>query len=64
MQGNLDPVVLHGPKSVIRSQVEAVLKAASGRPGHVFNLGHGLMPTIPVDAVAALVDMVHEISQR
>lgn len=64
VQGNLDPVTLYGPESAIRSQVEAVLKAAAGRPGHVFNLGHGMLPTIPVDAVAALVDMVHEISQK
>lgn len=64
VQGNLDPIVLYGPESVIRSNVEAVLKAAAGRPGHVFNLGHGLLPTIPVDSVAALVDMVHELSRR
>ena len=64
VQGNLDPVALHAPTSVLRGQVEAILKAAAGRPGHIFNLGHGVLPTTPVESVAALVDMVHELSQR
>ncbi len=64
VQGNLDPVALHAPESTLRGQVEAILKAAAGRPGHIFNLGHGVLPTTPVDAVSALVDMVHELSKR
>jgi uroporphyrinogen decarboxylase len=64
VQGNLDPITLYGPKGTIKTQVEAILKSAAGRPGHIFNLGHGLLPTIPVDAVSALVDLVHELSQR
>ncbi|MDV2503335.1 MAG: uroporphyrinogen decarboxylase [bacterium] len=64
VQGNLDPVALHAPESTLRDQVEAILKAAAGRPGHIFNLGHGVLPTTSVDAVSALVDMVHELSKR
>lgn len=64
VQGNLDPVTLFAPKKYIRAQVETILKAAAGRPGHIFNLGHGLLPTTPVDAVATMVDTVHELSSR
>lgn len=64
VQGNLDPVALYAPTSALRGQVEAILEAAAGRPGHIFNLGHGVLPTTPVESVAALVDMVHELSQR
>jgi uroporphyrinogen decarboxylase len=64
VQGNLDPVALHAPHSTLKGQVEAILEAAAGRPGHIFNLGHGVLPTTPVEAVSALVDMVHELSRR
>lgn len=60
VQGNLDPVVLFAPIPEIRRQVADVLRRAAGRPGHIFNLGHGLLPTTPVDHVLALVDAVHE----
>ncbi|MFQ6672336.1 MAG: uroporphyrinogen decarboxylase [Candidatus Tectimicrobiota bacterium] len=64
VQGNLDPVALFGPPEALRGQVEAIVEAAAGRPGHIFNLGHGVLPTTPVEAVAAVVEMVHELSQR
>lgn len=62
VQGNLDPVVLFAPKEELRRQVVRVLRAAAGRPGHVFNLGHGILPHTPVESVVALVEMVHEMS--
>lgn len=64
IQGNLDPVTLLGPPSELRRHVEAILGRAGGRPGHIFNLGHGVLPETPVEHVIALVDMVHELSAR
>lgn len=64
IQGNLDPVILFGPVNLIKKEVKRILKQAGGRPGHIFNLGHGILPDTPVDHVAALVDMVHEYSSR
>jgi uroporphyrinogen decarboxylase len=64
IQGNLDPVVLHADRAYIRQSVQHILQQAGGRPGHIFNLGHGILPTTPVDNVRALVDYVHEGSQR
>lgn len=64
VQGNLDPVTLFAPLAELRRQTERVLRSAAGRPGHVFNLGHGILPQTPVDHVVALVDMVHELSSR
>jgi uroporphyrinogen decarboxylase len=60
IQGNLDPAVLLGPASVIEREVNAVLDRAGGRPGHIFNLGHGLMPQTPLDAVERVIEAVHE----
>lgn len=62
IQGNLDPVALFAPPVEIRKRVRQLLKAAAGRPGHIFNLGHGILPETPVDHVRAMVDAVHEIS--
>jgi uroporphyrinogen decarboxylase len=64
VQGNLDPVVLYADQPYIRSRVERILDQAGGRPGHIFNLGHGLLPDTPYQNVVALVDMVHELSSR
>jgi uroporphyrinogen decarboxylase len=64
VQGNLDPVALFAPVDEIRRQTAAILSRAAGRPGHIFNLGHGILPQTPVDHVRALVDAVHEISAR
>ena len=63
VQGNLDPITLFAPIPEIRRQTRAILARAAGRPGHIFNLGHGILPQTPVDHVRALVDMVHEMSQ-
>ena len=60
IQGNLDPNILFAPIPVIREKVHDILKRAGGRPGHIFNLGHGILQHTPVDHVKAVVDMVHE----
>lgn len=64
VQGNLDPTVLLGPVEEVRLQAGRILDQAAGRPGHIFNLGHGILPSTPVDHVLALVDHVHEVSSR
>jgi len=64
VQGNLDPVALLGPIPEIRRRAATILDQAAGRPGHVFNLGHGVLPSTPVDHARALVDAVHELSAR
>ena len=64
VQGNLDPMVLIADRDEIRRQVRAILECADGRPGHIFNLGHGILPDTPVDNVIAMVEMVHEMSRR
>lgn len=64
IQGNLDPVILFSPPSVIEERVKDVLKRAANRPGHIFNLGHGVLPQTPVENVQALVEMVHQFSRK
>src|SRR5262252_9804567 len=64
VQGNLDPAVLLASPAVIREKARAILARAGGRPGHIFNLGHGVFQQTPVDHVRALVDVVHELSAR
>ena len=64
IQGNLDPVILFGPMNLIEKNAKKILNSVGDRPGHIFNLGHGILPTTPPDHVAALVDMVHEYSSR
>jgi uroporphyrinogen decarboxylase len=64
IQGNLDPVVLLGSVGLIKKEVKRILDQVGGRPGHVFNLGHGILPNTPVENVAALVEAVHEYSAR
>jgi uroporphyrinogen decarboxylase len=64
IQGNLDPVILFADTATIRAEVERILAAVGGAPGHIFNLGHGILPETPVDNVLALVEMVHELSAR
>jgi len=59
IQGNLDPAVLLGPKPEIERRVREILRRAGKRPGHVFNLGHGILPGTPVENVKAVVDAVH-----
>jgi len=64
VQGNLDPIALFADVGEIRMRARAILDQAAGRPGHIFNLGHGILPETPVDHVIALVEAVHEMSQR
>jgi uroporphyrinogen decarboxylase len=64
IQGNLDPLVLLAEKSEIRRRAKDILDQAGGRPGHVFNLGHGVVQQTPVENAIALVDAVHELSRR
>jgi len=64
VQGNLDPAVLLSDPAEIRREARAILDAVAGRPGHIFNLGHGIHQETPVDHVRVLVDAVHEMSAR
>jgi len=64
IQGNLDPIVLCADRAAITEQTQAILDEVGGRPGHIFNLGHGIVPETPVDNVKYLVDLVHERSAR
>ena len=64
IQGNLDPAVLLGEPAEIRRRAQQILDRAGGRPGHIFNLGHGVLPQTPVENVIALVDAVHELGSR
>ena len=59
IQGNLDPAALLAPRSELERYVERVLDQAAGRPGHIFNLGHGVLPETPVEAALAVVELVH-----
>ncbi len=58
VQGNLDPIALFAPPELLHARVAEVLAAAAGRPGHIFNLGHGIVPTTPVEAVLAVVQQI------
>ena len=60
IQGNLDPTLLFAPIPIIRERVHDIMKRVSGCPGHIFNLGHGILQHTPVDHVKAVVEMVHE----
>jgi uroporphyrinogen decarboxylase len=64
VQGNLDPIALFAEIPEIKRRAGNILDSAGGRPGHIFNLGHGILPQTPVDHVIALVDAVHEMSRR
>src|SRR6476659_7674309 len=60
IQGNLDPVALFAPLNELRTKVQELLKRTGSRPGHIFNLGHGILPETPVENVRAVVEMVRE----
>jgi uroporphyrinogen decarboxylase len=64
VQGNLDPTVLLGGRELIKERTQLVLNKAAGRPGHIFNLGHGIGKDTPVDNVKYLVELVRELSSR
>ncbi|MGI4827517.1 MAG: uroporphyrinogen decarboxylase [Janthinobacterium lividum] len=58
VQGNLDPITLFAPEAVIEARVREILQLANGRPGHIFNLGHGIVPGTPVESVLQVMDVV------
>jgi uroporphyrinogen decarboxylase len=58
IQGNLDPAVLLGPPELVRERARDVLRLAAGRPGHVFNLGHGVLPETPLENLHLLIETV------
>lgn len=62
VQGNLDPIALFAPEDVLRQHVRNVMAAATGKPGHIFNLGHGIVPGTPVENVIRVVEWVKEFS--
>jgi len=64
VQGNLDPVLLFANWKELKSRAEDILRRAAGRPGHIFNLGHGILPETPVENVKALAQFVQEHSAR
>ena len=64
IQGNLDPIVLCANTEAIATSAGHVLEEAAGRPGHIFNLGHGIVPETPVDNVKFLVNFVHEATAQ
>jgi uroporphyrinogen decarboxylase len=64
LQGNLDPVILFAPAAVVDERVGLVLDAARNLPGHIFNLGHGVMPETDPDMLKRVVDVVHEKTAR
>jgi len=64
VQGNLDPAVLLADRAFVRAECSRILEEVGDRSGHVFNLGHGVLPATPVDNVVALVEAVHELSVR
>ena len=63
MQGNLDPVALFAEWDDLERRAGNILGSVAGRRGHIFNLGHGVLPATPVDNVLRLVDFVHEHSR-
>lgn len=63
IQGNLDPTLLLGPRDRMLAGAQDVLRRAAGRPGHIFNLGHGILPGTPVEQVEALAEFVHEYKE-
>lgn len=64
IQGNLDPIALFAPQEVLHARVKTILQQAANRPGHIFNLGHGIVPGTPVENVIQVARWVHELSAR
>jgi uroporphyrinogen decarboxylase len=64
VQGNLDPTVLYATREIIEREVKRVIDENAGRPGHIFNLGHGILPTVPVENAKFMVECVHRLSQK
>jgi len=59
VQGNLDPLLLLAPREVAVARAKDILRRVGGRPGHIFNLGHGIVPETPVETVQAVIEAVH-----
>ncbi len=64
VQGNLDPITLFGPVSELEKRVDDIVTRAGKRPGHIFNLGHGILPETPLESVEAVIRMVHKKSAK
>ena len=64
VQGNLDPTVLYAPQPFIEKEVQRILDENAGRPGFIFNLGHGILPTVPPENAIFMVDAVHRLSRK
>jgi uroporphyrinogen decarboxylase len=64
VQGNLDPTVLYGSKPLIEAEVKRILEENGSRPGHIFNLGHGILPDVPPENAIHMVECVHRLSQK
>ncbi len=64
IQGNLDPILLFAPREILQERVEEILRSVDGRAGHIFNLGHGILPRTPVETVQAVVEMIHNFPVR
>ncbi len=64
VQGNLDPLTLFGPISELEKRVDDIIRRAGKHPGHIFNLGHGILPETPLESVEAVIQMVHEKSAK
>jgi uroporphyrinogen decarboxylase len=64
VQGNLDPIAVFAPEDVMRAKVHDVLRRTEGRPGHIFNLGHGCMPSMTISSLQKVVEMVHSYDHK
>ncbi|MFT5207029.1 MAG: uroporphyrinogen decarboxylase [Candidatus Omnitrophota bacterium] len=64
IQGNMDPLILYANKETIRARAKSILDQVGNRPGHIFNLGHGILPETPFEHAKYLIDIVHELSQK
>lgn len=64
VQGNLDPVALYAPPEILEEKVKDILRRTQGRPGHIFNLGHGILPTTPITSLQRVVELVHSIKSE
>lgn len=64
VQGNLDPTVLYAPPDIIEREVKRILDENADRPGHIFNLGHGILPTVPPENAKFMVEAVHRLSRK
>jgi uroporphyrinogen decarboxylase len=64
VQGNLDPAVLFAPWDVVEAEVRRILAEGAAAPGHIFNLGHGVLPETDPDVLTRVVDLVHKLTAR